>query len=181
MSDDMPAKKPEPADGNDVIELSDGLATHLSTVATLSITPTFSVGTSARERQPLLVPILSCSFHGSFGAQDSEEPIRVMLSFDNLAFILKRLGDEYVEVIDAMESVSQGPLSPSKMRIEEARDWLDEGAATLGAAAKRLGRLAARIDRQSQEAAPGKTEPDGAGAKPKSLVIRTRQRLKSRG
>lgn len=143
-----------------VIELSDGMAAHISTIESLTITPAFSIGTIAESDVQVLVPTLSCHARGTFGTEDSEMPVRVMLTFDNLAFLVRRIGEEYLEAIDAIESVSQGRLQPAKMRLDYAAIWLEEGSKTLATAARRLSRLSAAIEDPDTTEPPAEAGPD---------------------
>ena len=124
------------------IELSDLLALQLSTIESVTIVPSFSIGTQTATEAKVLVPLMSCILHGKFGENDDETPISVVLAFDNLAFLAMRLGDALQNALDDIDSVSQGGLTPSHDRLEYAAQCLTAGAAHLKAAENRIRELA---------------------------------------
>jgi len=134
------------------IELSDGVAAQSSTITSMSIGPSFSIGTMAESRKQVLVPFMSCRFKGTFGKDDDETPVDVILTFDNVAFLVKRLGEEYLEAMDSFEPIFRSGLAPSKARLDFAARWMEEGATALSDASRRIADLAARLE--AEEAGP---------------------------
>ena len=128
------------------VEMSDIIALHLSTVTSLSISPTFSVGTLPTDGSKTLVPLASCVMHGEFGDKEGSEAVRVLLSMDNLAFLVMRLGEECREAVEAFEEVSKGDLTPLVERIEATAQWFEAGAGSLQEAAELLQGLSQRLE-----------------------------------
>lgn len=130
------------------IDLSDLLSMQLTTIESATIVPSFSIGTRTVNDEKVLVPLMSCILHGTFGEDDDETPVSAVLAFDNLAFLAMRLADALKDASDDIAKVSQGGLTPSHDRIEYARRCLSRGAADLAAAADQLGELAGQTAQQ---------------------------------
>jgi hypothetical protein len=126
----------------------------------MSIGPSFSIGRMAESRKQVLVPFMSCRFKGAFGKDDDETPVDVILTFDNVAFLVKRLGEEYLEAIESFEPIFRGGVAPSKARLDFAARWMEEGATALSDASRRLADLAAGLE--ADEAGPDEQSVEAA-------------------
>jgi hypothetical protein len=130
------------------IELSDLMALQLSTIESVTIVPSFSIGTLTANDSKVLVPMMSCILHGMFGEEDERRSVSAVLAFDNLAFLAMRLGDALQGALGDIEEVSRGELMPDHDRLSYATQCLSAGSADLAAAADRLRALADRGGQQ---------------------------------
>lgn len=126
------------------VEMSDLIALQLSTVVSLTISPTFSIGVLSSDRSKILVPMMSCVLKGTFGRNDDETPMTGLVTLDNLAFLAARLGDEFVKATNILEGVSRGGILPDRERLDYAADLLESGAKSLTEAGEQIRMIAAR-------------------------------------
>lgn len=161
----------EPEGEENAIEMSDLIALQLSTVLSLSITPTFSVGTMSKDRSRILVPMMSCVLKGRFGEDDDPTPVTGLVTLDNLAFLAARLGDEFLKAITVLDGVSQGEILPRADRLKYASELLNSSAASLAEAAEKMDGLAARAAKLGT-AAP---VDEGQGSKASAIRLPKKQ------
>lgn len=92
--------------------------------------------------EPVLVPFLNCRIEGAFEREAEETEHSVLLTLDNVAFVIMRLATELEDKFDALESIASGRLKPTAEHLAMAASWLDLAALASGRVASRFRALA---------------------------------------
>lgn len=137
---DKAAAEPSIVGPADPISIAGDLGRRATTVTSCGVSLAVALGRNDAG-DTFLVPFLECAGDLELGEDDTTRSVRAALTFDNVAFVMKRVAAEYVTIVEPLAQMSKGDLLPERSRVQFAAEALEAAARDLASAARGLREL----------------------------------------